>query len=128
MADVVSIDAMFKDFYPLPGTRLKQYVVDMRAQHAWEAATCPAIDVGDHLDNTGAFCREAPRTLWKFAAMHDCCAICNGAAADTKDREDVRLWLLEKAARPPIETDRAKLSDEIEPERTLPGWPALFKR
>lgn len=114
ISDLTSINAMLKDHYPLPGERIKQYVVDMRRESKWERDTCPAFDVAEHEDNTGASCRNVPRAPWHDLEQHDCCYVCNDQADSLREGPSVQAWLAEKARRPPIETDKSKLSDEVQ--------------
>lgn len=117
-----SFDQMMRDHYPLPGTRLKQYVVDSRREYAWERETAPRIYMKQHADNTGALCRNDGGTPLPFLE-HDCCHVCNRMLASVATWPDVAEWLTEKAKRPPVETDREKLSDEIEPDRSFADNP-----
>jgi hypothetical protein len=121
-ANVTTMGALYKDVYPAPGTRIKQWVVDVRREHAWERETCPRIEVPTHEDNTGAVCRNAQtETPWSHLD-HDCCYSCNDLQGATRDRADVQAWLAENANRPPIEADRTKLSDQVEPEIDPDAW------
>lgn len=114
----VSMDRTFKDLYPGAGTRLKQWVVDLRKRLDWERETCPWIDNEAHRDNTGAECRNSGTAQWVHLEQHDCCGECNDLAEVTKEhRASVRDWLAAREALPPMCTDRDKLSDEIEPDR-----------
>lgn len=118
-----NFDGIMHDFYALPGTRLKQYVVDYRREDKWELETCPVLEIEEHDDNTGASCRNVGRTAWSHLD-HDCCYLCNErmeAAATHDDR--VQEWLKEKAKRPPIEPDNMKLSDEYQPDFALQMHP-----
>ena len=118
-----------KDFYPLPGTRLKQYVVDQYREAAWERETCPRFDVEEHDDNTGLRCRNEGPTPWTYLD-HDCCHDCGDRHTALRDGPSVRAWLEEKAKRPPIESDRTKLSDEIARDLSLKENPvfAMLKK
>lgn len=127
MSVLVSMSALFKDMYPRPGDRLKQWVVDQRREAKWERETCPRVSIAEHKDNTDAWCRNAGLTPWTFLS-HDCCSTCCDLHEATESRADVQAWLAEKAKRPPVEQDRAKLSDEVEPEFGPPGSHALFRR
>lgn len=122
MADCIDIGALFKDMYPAAGTRLKRWVVDRRREAAWERDTCPKVHVGGHDDNTGASCRNAGLVPWAYLD-HDCCEVCCDLHERLSARTDVAAWLDEKAKRPPIESDRTKLSDEVEPDRHLAPHP-----
>jgi hypothetical protein len=117
--DVTSFDVTLKDFYPRPGERIKQYVVETRREYQWEDETCPRVDVPEHDDNTGASCRNVGRAQWRHLD-HDCCSTCEALDVETASRTDVQEWLAAKAARPPICSDRTRISDEIAPE-----WPSL---
>lgn len=116
--DVSSYSGLLKDMYPLPGERIKQYVVDMRRNDLWERATCPRVDVEVHDDNCGSTCRNVGRTPWSHLA-HDACATCNELMDELAVQPGIIAWALERARRPPIEQDRSKLSDEIEPDSPL---------
>lgn len=118
-----SFDQMLRDHYATPGTRLKQYVVDSRREYAWERETCPKVFVFAHTDNTGASCRNSGQQTPFAYLNHDCCHPCNDFAELIKERDEIRAWLAEKAARPPICEDREKLSDEIEPDRSFAANP-----
>jgi hypothetical protein len=124
---VTSMNALFKDMYPLPGTRLKQWVVDSRREAAWENDTCPRFDVAEHDDNTGTLCRNVGRVPWTFL-NHDCCHTCNEQLEAIENGPQVQAWLAAKAARPPIEQDRSKLSDEVQPDYPPMSNPFLRKR
>lgn len=114
-SNLTSINAILKDYYPLPGERIKQYVVDMRRESKWERDTCPLVEVIAHDDNTNATCRNSATSVpWTYLS-HDCCEVCCDLYEATETREDVQAWLAEKAKRPPIEQDKSKLSDEVEP-------------
>lgn len=110
--------AMMKDLYPLPGTRIKQWVVDQRREAAWAAETCPRVGVPRHDDNTGCECRNFGPNLWAWLA-HDCCSFCDDLYEYMAGRPDIAAWLVEKAARPAPTSDRSLLSDEIEPDYSL---------
>jgi hypothetical protein len=122
---LTSANETLKDFYPLAGTRLKQYVVDTRRELDWERETCPTFEVPEHDDNTGATCRNAyGPTSWE-QLDHGACSICGVLRRFISNDARVVAWVAEKASRPPIESDRTKLSDEIEPERALEPHPML---
>jgi hypothetical protein len=114
---MVSVDAILGDMYAAPGTRLKQWVVDMRREHAWQDETCPRVFVVAHTDNTGDLCRNNGQTRWYEIDEHDCCTHCSTFAKLTEYR--VSEWLFERARRPPICADREKLSDEIQEDISL---------
>lgn len=111
--DVSSYDDMMRDLHPIPGTRLKQYVVDMRRDQAWTRATCPRVDVPAHDDNTGLRCRNRLSVIWD-ALDHDACGVCNDLMDVTRQREDVAAWRVERAARPAPCADRTAISDQVE--------------
>lgn len=103
-----------KDFYPLPGARIKQYVLNHRAERAWELETCPKIDIAGHRDNYGDGCRNTGGAPWCDLNDHDCCADCNDMAIHTRHRPDVVEWLKLKSARPdPEACGKELLSDEV---------------
>lgn len=122
--NVTSLRETMRDFYPRAGERLKQYVVDMRRENAWESATCPRVDLAGHEDNTGARCRNEGPTLWTHLD-HDCCETCGRRHIFERSRSDITAWIVLRDARPPIEADHANLSDEIEPDRSLEPHPML---
>lgn len=105
-----------KDFYALPGTQLKQYVVDTNREYAWEDATCPRFNVDPHGDADEP-CVVYGEVKWTSLGECDICQVLRDKAA----RETaVKAWLAAKAVRPSIESDRTKLSDEFAAE-----WPAM---
>lgn len=118
MINIASMDDTLKDLYPLPGERIKQYVVDGRTNDAWEHATCPTVEVSHHEDNTGASCCSGP-VRWRDLAMAHCCSTCSDIAERDASRPDIVAWRAERDARPKPCADRTKLSDEIEPERPM---------
>lgn len=113
METLVSMDAALKDRYPLPGTRIKQYVVDERRDAAWERDTCPKVSVPTHVDNTGASC-GGDESLWIHLFHDDCCDVCSDAAEQVASRPDIMAWRAERDARPKPCADRDLLSNEIE--------------
>lgn len=95
MSDIVSVDALLKDMFPLPGMPLKQWVVDLRREAAWERETCPRLTPDDHEDNTGITCRNAQMFVpWTFLE-HDCCEFCNDLYERHRDAPMVQTWLAE---------------------------------
>jgi hypothetical protein len=109
MADIM------RDMYPQPGERIKQWVVDTRRESEWERATCPRFPMYGHDDNTGIECRNSRAVVpWTWLEGHDCCYVCNDIGDGLRDNADVQRWQAERAARPPIEADRDRLSDEVE--------------
>lgn len=122
--NVTSYNEVLKDMYPLPGTRVKQWVVDMRRESAWERETCPRVQVFGHPDNTGVECRNVGSAPWSYLS-HDCCSVCNDLLDAVGGRADMAAWTAERAARPPIEQDRSKLSDEVEPAHEMRAHPLL---
>lgn len=122
--NVTAFDAVMRDVYPRPGERIKQWVVDTGREQAWERETCPIVTVPDHRDNTGAECRNCGSSAWIYLS-HDCCYVCNDQREATATRPDVVAWLAERAARPPIERDHKKLSDEIAPDLSLTAHPTI---
>jgi hypothetical protein len=123
-ATLTSVNETMKDFFPAPGTRIKQYVVDMRKGRAWEVETCPRIEVPAHIDNTGMGC-AASRSLWIDLQQAHCCHFCGDLAEATADRDDVVAWLA-RTDRPAVTADRAALSDEVAPDLSLRDHP-LFR-
>lgn len=121
-ATITSVSAHFKDLYALPGTILKQWVVDFRREQDWEDATCPRVefDTHEHIDDYDGrpFPFDGPR---KFLILDDeDCDACAALYRKALERDDVKAWLVERAARPPICQDLNKLSDQVAPE-----WPAM---
>lgn len=108
-----TLDEEMRDLYPMPGTRLKQWVVDQRRERAWELATCPRLAVSDHLDNTGAQCRSRGDVPWCDLDDHDCCEICNSIAEQSITTVAVDEWLIEACNRPSPCVDRDVYSDEV---------------
>lgn len=49
-ASTESTDSLFKDIYPRPGERIKQWVVDVRREDAWARETCPRFTMDPHND------------------------------------------------------------------------------
>lgn len=110
------VDAVFRDYYPLPGTRIKQYVVDERRDTAWERETCPRLCIGKHSDNTGVTCSNIGCCSWLDASHASECDECNDIAERERDRSDIVAWRAERGARPKPCADRDQLSDEIAPD------------
>jgi len=125
-SDTVTVNALYKDLYPAAGTRIKQWVVEMGRESAWERETCPRVDVPSHNDNCGGGCRNVGSTQWMHL-NHDSCYDCNDLQDATRERPDVVAWLAERAKRPPITTDREALSEEIAPDWSLTEHP-MFRR
>ena len=115
----VNFNDVMKDFYPLPGERIKQYVVDTRRRDMWIRETCPRFDVIQHYDNTCTPCRNSHSALWYDLEHHDCCGICESFADLYRVSPATQIWLQELAKQPPIETDKTKLSDEVAPGFTV---------
>lgn len=114
---LASFDSTLKDLYPLPGQRLKQWVVDDRRETAWANETAPRVYLRGHDDNTLLPCRNAGDVRY-HDLDHDACDVC-GALHEAFAREPrVKAWIEAKAARPPVCADRSKLSDEVEPADT----------
>lgn len=109
----MNIGDAVRDLFALPGTRLKQWVVDVRRERAWEHRTCPRVLTSVHNDNTGLKCRNSGEVSWADLDSHDCCHECNDLAGMTVDRADVAAWLALKVERPLICADREQLSDEV---------------
>lgn len=119
-ATVFSVDRTLKDFYPRPGTAIKQYVVDTRRVLDWEEKTCPRISVPVHDDNCGCPCRNIGVSTYEMLANHDCCGECETMADNLLERSDIRAWHDELARRmADVCADRDKFSDQIEPDRSL---------
>lgn len=129
MSALTTFDSLLKDMYPLPGTLLKQWVVDQRREAAWERETCPRLTPAEHDDNTGIACRNSMCSVpWTHLA-HDCCYFCNDLGARYEQTPEVQAWLAEKAKRPPIEQDLTKFSNEIERTVSVPNpWFAMLPK
>ncbi len=126
--DLTSMNDYLRDVYAAPGTRLKQYVVDMQREAAWERETCPKFSVPEHDDNTGLSCRNSNYPVpWTHLA-HDCCHDCCQWYEDFSARPEVVAWLAEKGRRPRIEKDRSKLSDEVQEDQAMSEHPLLRAR
>lgn len=115
-----------RDFYPLPGTRIKQWVVEARRELTWELETCPRVTIDPHDDNTGVPCRNHGYVPWTHLD-HDCCDVCCALHDSKKVGADVVSWLSERAQRPAITADREALSDQIEPRRPMPVHPLVAR-
>jgi hypothetical protein len=114
---LVTVAHTLKDYYPLPGTRIKQYVLDTYRENEWERDTCPKVEMIEHDDNTGMPCRySATSAQWRYVLDHDCCEVCNAVGVALANEPRIKAWLDEKAKRPPICADRELLSDRIAPE------------
>lgn len=123
MASIVTFSHALKDYYPLPGTRIKQYVLDTHRENEWERDTCPKVAMIEHDDNTGTPCHySASSAQWRYVLDHDCCEVCNAVGVAFASEPRIKAWLDEKARRPPICADREVLSDKIAPE-----WPEASK-
>lgn len=122
---IVDLDAILKDVYAPPGTRLKQWVVNVRTVHAWEDETAPRVHVPRHNDNTGVECRNVGQSLWSHLSTHDCCSTCNDMADSTATPE-ILAWDAERKRRyDEAMKDRETLSDEIQPDLSLGEHPML---
>lgn len=124
MTSSSSLQSVMKDLYPGAGTRIKQYVVDLRNERAWAVATCPHVDVPEHRDNTDAHCRNVGSPIWQDLD-HDCCYFCGDLQASTRDRADIAAWRDEASKRPRPCGDRSQLSDEVQSDYALlehPFW------
>jgi hypothetical protein len=115
-----SYGSTMKDLYPLPGTVLKQWVVDTYREDKWERETCPRFTVPQHDDNTGTECRNCWGDVMWTMLDHDCCYECGEWHRDFAKRPEVVAWLAERVKRPPIENDRTKLSDQV-----AKPWPSM---
>jgi hypothetical protein len=110
-----NMDAALKDRYPLPGARIKQYVLDERREAEWERSTCPLVSVPAHLDNTAMACGGRD-VRWIDLYHAHCCDVCGEAGERAAMRPDIVAWRAERDSRPKPCEDRELLSDEIEPE------------
>lgn len=125
---LISFDATVRDRYPVPGERIKQYVVDERRESAWADATCPTVTVIPHqttnVDGEDIDCISGD-VQWH--RLDSGCLVCTAVQAATREIDRVRRWLAAKGSRPPICSDRDKLSDELAPEWHFDGHPLLAK-
>lgn len=128
MSKLTSFNAILKDYYPLPGSRIKQYIVDSRRRSEWEHRTCPTALIDAHRDNTDVECRNSGSARWFEFSNHDCCDTCNDYAEELKRLPAVQEWLEERAKLPPVCSDQSLFSDEIEPERLSPVTAFARKR
>lgn len=119
-----AFDATMKDVYPLPGSRIKQWVVDMRREDEWERETCPRLEVPQHYgdcDDTEAAsgdvsdCASVGPTSWLDIHGREC-RFCDGFSQGSLGLPEMVAWFAAKRARPPICADRNQLSDEIAPD------------
>ena len=110
---VVPFDSMMKDLYPLPGTRLKQWVVDARREAVWVRETCPLVLVPAHDDNCGDRCRNVGVTAWAHL-NHDSCHECNDLQEGVSREPEIVAWCADLAARPKSTSDLELLSDEVQ--------------
>lgn len=106
-------DQDMRDLYAEPGTVLKQWVVDARANSQWANATCPRVIVPMHRDNTGFDCRNAGRDVPWHHLNHDSCYECNDLMDKHAGDLDIAAWIMERAVRPPVCADHSKLSDLV---------------
>lgn len=118
MHNVVDLTQVLKDMYPLPGTRIKQWVVDDREHRDWEEQTCPRFPVAAHEDNTGVRCSNLGSVLW-VDLDHHCCYTCGDMYVRLKNMLEVLNWLVDLRKRPKPCEDMNKLSDQVEPPRKL---------
>lgn len=127
---ITTVAVYYKDHYPQPGERIKQYVVDERRERAWEEQTAPRFNVDPH-DREGCQLHDDPECEYCKVLTHACpcagessllelrdadCDVCNALYEKSLSEPRVIAWFAEKAKRPPICEDRTKLSDEVESE------------
>lgn len=75
----ISFDRMLKDLF---STNPPEWVIRARAERAEIERTGKRVIVDEHLDNTGASCRNVGlMTLVYDMSTHDCCYNCNDAGA-----------------------------------------------
>lgn len=104
--NIGAVDSWMREMYALPGTQLKQWVVDLRRASAWERETCPLVLSPAHNDNTGAECRNSGAAQW-FHLDHDCCdACCDLRRSAPRPRRRRDLGPLPRAA------DAARAADQ----------------
>jgi hypothetical protein len=125
VADIEPFNATLRDLYPQPGARIKQWVVDERRERAWEVETCPRFDVNAHEDDTAIECRNSYGRVSWVDLNHDCCHTCGDRYEELRGDAAVIEWLAEKAKRPAVCQDRAKLSDEVAEDVSLRLHPSL---
>jgi hypothetical protein len=138
VATVSSFDTVLRDRYPLPGERIKQYVVDERRIDAWERETCPKLPVPPHYedpDDTEAAsgdvvgCPSVGETRWRdIQGCDSSCRFCEGFAFAARSLPVMVDWFAARdryLAEYPICADREQRSDEISPEVDLRSNPVL---
>lgn len=133
--NLTAFDRTMKDVYPLPGTRIKLWVVEMRREEAWADETCPRLDVPNHYDDSEehaapgelTYCAGSGSTAWRDLGQREC-RFCEGFYHGAASRPEVVAWLAAKAARPPITEDRDALSDEIAEDLSLREHPFLARK
>ncbi len=113
---LASLDSTMRDMYPLPGARIKQWVVEHRAVMDWERQTEPTILVPSHRDNTDFECNNVGRVTW--SNLHHCeCDTCDALLEAAERTPECTEWLAERAKRlAAVEPDHSKLSDQIQPQ------------
>lgn len=128
MVDLVSWDSMLKDYYPRPGERIKQYVVDQRRLDQWVSRTSPRFIIEAHDDNCGSQCRNFGPTRYMDLRIHDCCNVCNDLAGAMASSPEVIAWQEELKKQPQPCDDRTKLSNEIAPSLSLRKHPTMRRQ
>lgn len=128
MASSTSVTATMKDLYTLPGTRIKQWVVELRRNLAWEDETCPLVFVPEHDNDQGSRCDSSGHTTqWRRLSNHEC-QFCNDLQDATIGRLDVAEWRAVRDSRPKPTEDRDALSEEVAPDLALLDHPTLRTR
>lgn len=121
-----SMDQVMKDFYPLPGTRIKQYVVETRAFYEWERGSAPKFYVGEHKNDYGNPCGNGAREVSWLQMDDSDCQTCRDNQEATERDPAMLAWYPERAARrEAICKDTEKLSDEIAPDPSLELHPVM---
>lgn len=129
--DLTSFDATMRDMYAAPGTRLKQWVVDMRREDEWERETCPKLAVPHHYDECDDIeaasgelypCANVGPTSWRTLCLTDC-RFCDGFAQAAQCLPEMLAWFAAKAERPPVCADHDLLSDEVQEDVSLRDHP-----
>lgn len=122
---LTSVSETLKDFYPLPGARIKQYVVDTRRENAWALETCPRFDIDKHQHEDNGWDYTFGGTHNWLHLGQQSCDTCEALYDKLESTPEVQAWLAEKAARPPIEPDHTKLSDEIAEDVAMREHPLM---
>jgi hypothetical protein len=123
-ASVTSLSQVISDYYPRPGERIKQYVVDGRKLREREVATCPKVDVPKHLNNCEDECGGYPKVWVDIETAHSC-GTCSDLADATRDRPDVAAWRADRGTWPKPCADHSQLSSEVAEDLSLRRHPTI---